>query len=412
MKTKVLLVLSLLLNLALAVYLLLGVRSLKEEIALPPVAAPALAPAAHAPAPAVVVVTNRSTTVSDWHQVESVDYKQYIANLRAIGCPEETIKDIILADVNKLFDARRKALKPPGERFAFWKSGATAARGPDEERTKQLQALAKEKRDLLRELLGVDVTDPQDALTALTSQITEMLDFLPPDRQAQLIELEQRYAARMAKLSGQTNETAVASLRAIRAEKEAELNQLLSPQERETYELMTSRTASVMRSQLGDFDPNEQEFRDIYQARKKLDEETRRFNDPKDPAYSDGREAALLQAYNDIHKALGDDRWNDYRSAREWTANSALRQIAEAEGIPKSEALKVPDIRDAYRQEMLNLRANSALSPEQRQQAYLQAQAATINEITRVLGPKAAAAYFQNAGTKAWFNEQAPSRKR
>src|SRR5687767_831304 len=38
----------------------------------------------------------------DWRLVESEDYKKYIVNLRSIGCPEETIRDIITADVNKL----------------------------------------------------------------------------------------------------------------------------------------------------------------------------------------------------------------------------------------------------------------------------------------------------------------------
>src|SRR5690349_13940800 len=39
----------------------------------------------------------------DWRQMESEDYQQYLANLRAIGCPEKTVRDIILADVNDLF---------------------------------------------------------------------------------------------------------------------------------------------------------------------------------------------------------------------------------------------------------------------------------------------------------------------
>src|SRR5260370_41541655 len=46
----------------------------------------------------------------DWRQVESPDYKEYIANLRAIGCPEKTIKEIVTADVNDLFSARRAAI--------------------------------------------------------------------------------------------------------------------------------------------------------------------------------------------------------------------------------------------------------------------------------------------------------------
>src|SRR6267143_1034937 len=36
-----------------------------------------------------------SRKIIDWRAVESPDYRQYLANLRAIGCPEETIRDII-----------------------------------------------------------------------------------------------------------------------------------------------------------------------------------------------------------------------------------------------------------------------------------------------------------------------------
>src|SRR5690349_610511 len=42
-----------------------------------------------------------------WHEVESDDYVSYIKNLRAIGCPQQTIRDIIVADVNQLYAHRR-----------------------------------------------------------------------------------------------------------------------------------------------------------------------------------------------------------------------------------------------------------------------------------------------------------------
>ncbi len=38
-----------------------------------------------------------------WRQIESPDYRVYIQNLRAIGCPESTLCDIIAADVQALF---------------------------------------------------------------------------------------------------------------------------------------------------------------------------------------------------------------------------------------------------------------------------------------------------------------------
>src|SRR5438067_13778035 len=43
-----------------------------------------------------------------WREVESPDYPEYVANLRDIGCPEQTIRDIIIADVNALY-ARKRA---------------------------------------------------------------------------------------------------------------------------------------------------------------------------------------------------------------------------------------------------------------------------------------------------------------
>jgi hypothetical protein len=47
-----------------------------------------------------------------WSQIESADYPSYIANLRAIGCPEQTIRDIITADVDSsLYAARRQPLE-------------------------------------------------------------------------------------------------------------------------------------------------------------------------------------------------------------------------------------------------------------------------------------------------------------
>src|SRR5437879_3228181 len=46
----------------------------------------------------VAVITNRFR----WRQLESEDYAQYVANLRKVGCPEKTIRDIVVADLEKV----------------------------------------------------------------------------------------------------------------------------------------------------------------------------------------------------------------------------------------------------------------------------------------------------------------------
>src|SRR6185295_13015383 len=54
--------------------------------------------AAARPVAPIVVRTN----AFEWRQLESEDYRTYINRLRSIGCPEETIRDIVIADLEKL----------------------------------------------------------------------------------------------------------------------------------------------------------------------------------------------------------------------------------------------------------------------------------------------------------------------
>src|SRR5262249_37412952 len=64
-----------------------------------------------------------------WGQVESADYPTYIANLRSIGCPEPTIKDIIAADVHALYLRKRQEL---GRTFIASASAQVARLDADE----------------------------------------------------------------------------------------------------------------------------------------------------------------------------------------------------------------------------------------------------------------------------------------
>ena len=47
--------------------------------------------------------TNAASKGFKWEAVEAPDYKQYIANLRAVGCPEQTIRDIIITDLDRTY---------------------------------------------------------------------------------------------------------------------------------------------------------------------------------------------------------------------------------------------------------------------------------------------------------------------
>src|SRR3954467_12150137 len=68
-----------------------------------------VAPAINEP----IVITNVQreviTNAFQWAQLESEDYRTYIARLRAIGCPEQTIHDILIADLDKVLAPRVQA---------------------------------------------------------------------------------------------------------------------------------------------------------------------------------------------------------------------------------------------------------------------------------------------------------------
>jgi len=82
---------------------------------------PVLAPPVSAITPSVILPTEPacpSPTPSPapfcWSQVEASDYPTYIANLRGIGCPEQTVRDIITADVGSLYAQKRMELQARG----------------------------------------------------------------------------------------------------------------------------------------------------------------------------------------------------------------------------------------------------------------------------------------------------------
>jgi hypothetical protein len=91
-----------------------------------------------------------------WAVLESTNYFVYVNNLRQFGAPEETIRDIILTDVAKLYSRRRAALleqvRPPN----FWENGDGLGKRPlpGPAVRAQLRALEEEQRDLIRQLLG------------------------------------------------------------------------------------------------------------------------------------------------------------------------------------------------------------------------------------------------------------------
>lgn len=108
----------------------------------------------NAPAPATIITPN--TFSFRWSQLESSNYLTYIANLRAIRCPEQTLHDIITADVDASFYAsRRQQLKQ--QQFGGLLESS-------------LQALATEETAFIDQLLTGRRSTPQPEVAATVSR--------------------------------------------------------------------------------------------------------------------------------------------------------------------------------------------------------------------------------------------------
>ncbi|MEO6184251.1 MAG: hypothetical protein ABIP71_14325 [Verrucomicrobiota bacterium] len=357
------------------------------------------------------IETNTSVPQINWRMVESDDYRKYIENLRSIGCPEETIRDIITADVNKLFDARRKELRAAStNKFEFWKAGNMFAGMMDEEKIKQKQELSKEKRELLKTLLGVEPEEKPD-MASLMGPMEDMLDFLPEGKQAKMIELMQSMQSKMMKSmkDGAPDAGDMKAMQKVQKEMETEMAKILTPQEFEDYQLRLSQTSMMMRMQLSSFDPNEKEFRDIFKLQKEFDDEYGAMgmfgiSDDKDKATK-----ARTEMHEQVKTILGTERYADYERAQDH-AYQGIAKVAQREGLPKEAGIKVYDMKKAAEAEANKVRTDSKLSEEQRTAALEAIRKETERSMGEVLGPKAMESY-QKQPTAYWLRSISPNPK-
>ena len=336
--------------------------------------------APHVPDPAVVEITEPF----NWQSVEATDYRVFIENLRAIGCPDLTIFDIVSAEVNEFFNARVKELVD-GVTGNFWNLVISSKDMQEmvEQKEKELDALDDQKKEMLSALFSE--TNPADEFRDAQYEIYRLdleksrLDFLSEEKRASVLEIKNRFAAARAALeSSSTNQTL---LRQKGGELETwhdrELQAALTPSEYDEYHLRISAAADV-RNRLPAFDGTEDEFRAIALAEMK------------------SKNAAP------VRELLGPEKFAAYQRAQDNDYLQTLR-VTDRFKLPEESAVQIHQMqRDALAQAK-NIRNDNSRTDEE-QQAILQAiQAETEQSIGSVLGPTAFAVYRENAGN--WIEQ-------
>jgi hypothetical protein len=339
----------------------------------------------------------------DWSTVESEDYREYIANLRAIGCPEETVRDIIIADINKLYASKIAALYPAPKDIKFWRVQNSVARNEERERDKKRHELDQEKHALIKELLGIDYDAELARLSGRPTDDEMRYGFLSPEKQEQAKALREKYREMerdVFKDGGFTPENR-AKYMAVRAEQESEMAKLLGPEDFEQYELRNSRTARTMRESLGGFEPSEDEFRQIFDARKSYDDQFAFTRDGSDQAVNDDKKTAQAKLEEQLKSVLGEDRYHDYQMSQDDRYKESY-DFAQNNNLPKEKAEALYDVRLAAEKEMKRIQRDSSLSADARNAALQGIAADTTTALGTALGPDVLQKYV-TSGSAGWM---------
>ncbi|MBI5387463.1 MAG: LysM peptidoglycan-binding domain-containing protein [Verrucomicrobia bacterium] len=323
------------------------------------------------------VVTNTPTRIAktnillrsrlfSWQDLESSNYDLYVLNLRGIGCPESTVRDIILADVNQVFARRRQELNSSTNDPPWWRSEPD----PEELRAsvQKAQALEEERRKLLTRLLGPNWEETPEAEPDPVVLAGPALGLLSAEQKqtVQDIVASSRHAVRdyikQCRQAGESPDPA--ALAKLREETRRQLEQHLSPLQLEEFLLRYSSNASQLREELRGFNATPEEFRKLFQATDALDRQLQLLADDGDPATAARRRELEQQREKIIRESLDADRYDAYRALRDNDYKLALMDAQEA-GAPAKAGRALYEINHAAAAEKERLRNDPNLTPEE-----------------------------------------------
>ena len=337
-------------------------------------------------APSFTAANGTPVPVVPWRLIASADYRQYIANLRAVGCPEWLIRDIIVADIDDLY--QQKARTDPVY-FAPWQ-GVDQRRKASRSRSAKLHALRQEERALVKSLLGYEWDNHanevwnQDFLTSLT------FGFLPDDRAIQVLSLKDQYAEAAQNIREDANFILIdedrARLRALYEELTAETSRLLDPSEFDELQLRAQQDF-LMANDIH-FDGvtiSHEELRELVRMSKSFKDMARSEFVPDHP-WSEAEQARWRAAFDaQVKTLLGPKRFADYQRAQDFNFREIFA-FSRQNNLPQTAAIRVYEARRNADEQADEIQKDGNLSPEERTAALVVLKAATMNAISSALG--------------------------
>ena len=394
------LIVSVTLNVVGGFFIFAGVQSV-EELPLGKALRATDSPLGQAAAHPQQVVTNTVVKQMTWETVEASSYLDYIDNLRRIGCPEETIRDIILADVNKLYKTKRREASGQ-KKFEFWKANAMFGMGMDKDNVETMRELNAERDELLKQL-GIE-SSFESEMSLILNPLQQSLGFLPEQKQVAVMKELQGIQSRIAELS-EDGSADIEMVWKAQRETEESIKGMLSEDEYTGYLLRRSNTAHQLRSQIAGFDPSEEEFRTVFKLKRAFDEEYGEIGINLDLLEEQLKAQKTLN--EQIRQSLGDERYADYERAQDYQFQQIHSSLKKAD-LGTGEAIQVYDMQKVAQDAALQLRGNQTLNEAERRERLRQIRNETESAIQQVVGTEGWEKFNRPSNTR-WLQSISPN---
>ena len=316
-----------------------------------------------------------------WSQVLSTNLEEYVANLRTIGCPQKTIRDLMEGVLTDLYLERRRQLMDPVQ-ADYWNLNVGGQRAITTKLKKPLDQLREETVGRLDALVGA-----QPDRRAPERRHVEMAEFLPEDKRQAFVELNQQFDEKQRALNRdrvKDREKREEEIKDLQSQRDEAIQAILSAEELAEYKLRNSRYAGVAAGVAG-LDLSEDEARAL----------TRTYEQ-----FPAGDKLGTSQREAAVKALLGEERFADYQRGGDGRFHE-IYQVTERYELPRATAVRADDLRKAALEAARQIQLQAALSSEERLAALQQIQQETQAALGEVLGPRAAATYQENGG--AWL---------
>jgi len=351
----------------------------------------------------IEVVTNRVDAPGfRWSQIETNDYEAYAINLRAVGCPEHVVRQMLMAEIEEHYAERRA----DAERYtSFWESESQR----DSRRVETLREhrrLDIEKRALLARLLGITWSAEAFREYVKEEEIALLLGFISDEPALRVMDAAMRVEEESKRFKAETKgiliDTDEPRLEALIAEARQGLERSLSPADASELLLRISDIANgfIFGDRLAGVSLTSDELRRIAaitaQNRDLVDLALREGfdNRRRDHGFEEALGNLPPEALPEIRELLGPERAAAFERSLDKEFRDFARAARKAE-LPVDSAIKAFDIRRATEAAAREVRAIEGLDAAQRNASLEALRRETEMAMLQVVGEKAMKDFFR-----------------